>query len=344
MSTRLKDIAQETGFSINTVSLALNGSTRISEQTRQIIAEAAARLHYVPNKVARSLVTQRSSLVGLVVREMNNIVTNEVATSIEKKLTRLGYNMIFISTTQHTNELDALRILQGQQVDGILMFPSLPPDSRTLNFARNTDMPIIMLSYGDYEMSVDAIHVDKEEAAYVVTKHLLDQGHRRIGFISNSAANDSRQFDCEKFSGYTKALAEYNIRFDPALTVFAYGNTYRAGYDSARYLYRRSNVTAIYGASDMLTCGAMSYYLAHNVRIPEEISFISNDSMEISAYAAVPLSASQYPVEELTERAVQLLMARIDKEPDAPPFPYQYAILPRLDERKSVARCNQAEA
>ena len=119
MATRLKDIALETGYSINTVSLALNGSCRISDETRRAIAETAKRLHYMPNKAARTLVTQRSNLIGLAVREMNNVITNEVAASVERKLSKQGYSMLFASTAQHIGELETLRTVLRWRDEGV---------------------------------------------------------------------------------------------------------------------------------------------------------------------------------------------------------------------------------
>ncbi len=338
MATRLKDIALETGYSINTVSLALNGSCRISDETRRAIAETAKRLHYMPNKAARALVTQRSNLIGLAVREMNNVITNEVAASVERKLSKQGYSMLFASTAQHIGELETLRMLQSQQVDGILMFPTLPPDTRVLKFIEQSKIPVVLLSYGEYDLPVDAVYVDKTHAAYIVTQYLIELGHRRIAFISNSAGSDQTQLDCEKFNGYTRALSDHGIAFDPTLTVFAAANTFQAGYDSARHLFRRSEATAVYGSSDLLACGAMNYYLAHGVRIPQDLSIVSNDSTEIAVYAPVALTASYYPVEALTEQAAGLLLRRLSEKPSER-LPHQRVVLkPELRVRASTAR------
>jgi DNA-binding LacI/PurR family transcriptional regulator len=185
--------------------------------------------------------------------------------------------------------------------------------------------------------------MDKTYASYSTIRYLVELGHRRIGFICNSSGNDQTQYDCEKFNGYMRALADSGIPYDPTLTVFAAGNSFKAGYDAARHLYRRSNVTAIYGPSDLLACGAMNYYLSHGVKIPEQVSFAGNDSTELAAYAPVPLTSSLYQVEELTDKAIELLMDRIDKVQDAPPFPQRIVLKSVLEVRASTAPCVEKE-
>lgn len=337
MSARLKDIAQETGFAINTVSLALKNSPRISIETRQVIHEAAKRLDYIPNKVARSLATQKSDLIAFVVGRYNNFIHNEIASAFEQKLSDLGYNML-LATTQRAGGLQTLKVLEEQRVAGIFMFPSLPPDMRQMEYIRRSETPIMLLSYGsDYELPTDAVYVDREQAAYIVIKHLLDHGHRRIGFICSSHNSDQPQFDRERFRGYVSALKERGIDYDPAYSIVTSDCNFSDGYNAAEILFHRTNVTAIFGANDFLACGAMKYYLSHGIRVPEQVSFASNDSTDIAAYAPVALTASAYPILNLRDTAVNLMMERISGRATHPH--QRIAIKSTLDVRLSTGPC-----
>ena len=312
MAVRLKDIAQKTGFSVNTVSLALCNSPRISGETRQLIRSVADQMHYVSNRAARSLVTRKSRMIGLIVREFNNVILNMVASKLEKELYQMGYGLILMTTQPPKTELDAIRLLEAQQVDGILMYPDLPPDKRLISVIEKLQIPVVMLSYGNYDLFTDAVYVDKEHSAYLATSYLITQGHRKIGIICGSA-NNTLQLDPDRFAGYCRALNEAGIPLNPSYTVMPAAGYYQAGYDAARMLHRRSDVTAIVGSTDVILCGAMHYYLNHGMRVPEDVSFVSNDSTEVAAFAPVPLTAIAYPVDDLVANALSLIMERIEK-------------------------------
>lgn len=336
MPVRLKDIAEKTGYSINTVSLALKASTRISTEAREIITDTAKSMNYVPNKIARSLVTNRSDVFGFVVPKYSNFVSSLLASQFERMLSAMGYSMLLVSTKQ-AGERRVLDVLRSQRVAGIFMFPMLPPDFRLLEYVQKCDTPFVFLSYGrDYELVCDAVYTDREQASYIVTKHLIEMGHRRIGFISSSFYADQPQVDAERYRGHVAALSESGVPYDPEYSVIPLDSSYADGYNAAKTLMNRTGVTAIYGANDPLAVGAMAYCLSHGFRVPEDISFASNDSTDAAAYAPVSLTASIYPIGELTQRAIGIMMERIEKKRDAP---FQRIPLhSTLDVRKSVFR------
>ena len=312
MRVRLKDIAEKTGFSVNTVSLALNDSPRISEETRQLIKESANEFNYVPNKAARSLITRKSKLIGLIVREFNNNILSMVAAELERSLYALGYNLVLVTSAYPKNELEVLRTLESQQVDGIFMYPSLPMDHRVIEYIHQMSCPVVLLSFGDYELFTDAIYIDREYAAYLATSYLISLGHKKIAFFCGASSSVLSPMDGERLRGYCRALNEAGLTYNPSYTVLLPQGQYRAGYDAARALYHCSSITAILGCNDAIACGAMQYYLEQGVRIPEDISFVSNDSTEIAAFSAVPMTATRYNVEALTAKAVEVMMQRLE--------------------------------
>lgn len=335
MPVTLKDIAKELGVSINTISLALNNSSRVSIETRLRVQEAAKRLHYVPNRAAQSLVTRHSKLVGLIVRGFSNRVLNQVALRLEQLLYQEGYGLVLVDTTPPCSELRALQLLEAQQVEGIFMYPSLPPDKRVVSYIQSLSIPVMMLSYGDYEAFTDCVYVDREKSSYLVTKHLLELGHREIALVCFSGAANNAQLDCERLNGYLRALNEYGLTFNPAYLSSTSRGGYKGGYEAAANLLRRSSVTALYASEDSSAVGAMRYCLERGKRIPQDISIASNDSTDIAAYAAVPITASRYDVETLTQEAMQQMMRRIRSEGTDEPFIKKIDTI--LDVRESTA-------
>lgn len=338
MPVTLKDIAKELGVSINTISLALNNSSRVSTDTRLRVQEAAERLHYVPNRAAQSLVTRHSKLVGLIVRGFENRIFNQVALHLERLLYQQGYSLVLVDTTPPCSELRALQLLEAQQVEGIFMYPSLPPDKRVVSYIRSLSIPVVMLSYGDYDVFTDCVYVDREKSSHLVTKHLLELGHREIALVGIPGATNHSMLDCERLNGYLRALNEYGLTFNPACLSSPSHGGYKGGYEAAADLLRRGNFTALYASEDSAAVGAMRYCLEHGKRVPQDISIASNDSTDIAAYAAVPITASRYDVEALTQEAMQQMMRRIRHE--GPNEPYVKKIDTILDVRESTASIN----
>ncbi len=337
MAALMKDIAKATGFSITTVSLALNNSPRISKETKKLILNAAKQLNYTPNLVARSLATRQSRLIGLIVRVFDSLILNKVAALLESELAIRGYGLVLVTTTPPRTETEALRMLESQQMDGIFMFPSLPPDKRVMDYIRQMTTPVVFLSYGQYEPCTDVVYYDRVYSTYILTKYLLDLGHERIGLICESVFKRKFSADGERLNGYIQALAEKEIPFDMNNTLMVEGeNGYLSGYNAARELMRRRDLTALVAATDPIASGTIRYFLNHGVRIPEDMSIVSNDSSEVAQFAPVPITASFFDVNALVSSALPIMMNRIEN-PETRPDYQVIALKARLDIRESTA-------
>src|SRR5690606_16972859 len=153
---RLKVIADKTGFSTNTVSLALRESPRIPEQTRVVIRQAAAELNYLPNQIAKSLVSRETKTIGLVLTDITNPVLTRVAQTIELALAERGYGTLF-ATSNNTlsEEISAIELFRARQVDGMLIYPTSHRRLDHLRPLRRANHPIVLL-VGDPDAGIDA--------------------------------------------------------------------------------------------------------------------------------------------------------------------------------------------
>ncbi len=299
----LADIAAATGFSINTISLALRNSPRISEQTKLYIQETAQKMHYVPNNLARSLVKQTSKTVGVIVRNFENPLFVEIVRQIESNLREAGYLMIAIAA--NGDGIREAEMLVSQRVSGLLVYPRY--NERTIPFyedLRSKNVPLVMLSGYDQISSLDMVYVDQRQGAYMATKYLLGLGHTRIGIIHASGS---------KLTGYQQAMTEAGIVPDPSWFFSERLSDYELGTRSAKPMLD-AKVTAVFATTDRIAMGFMRYCREQHVRIPQDISLIGYDNNEECDYLEVPLTTIEYDVGRVGQNAVDILFQRMGKD------------------------------
>jgi LacI family transcriptional regulator len=329
---RLRDIAEKTGFSTNTVSLALRESPRIPPETRTIIRNAAIELNYLPNYIAKSLVSRSTMTIGLVLTEITNPILTRTAQEIELSLAERGYGTLFAtSNNNYADELRAVELFRSRQVDGMLIYPTSPRRLDHIRPLRQANYPVVLLT-GDPNSGVDAVCVDQKRSAYKATRHLIDIGHRRIGIIDSG----NKIGNPEKLDGYLEALQESGIEPDLSLLVDSKGNTLTEGYwamDPMMNTPRRPS--AVFAVTDSLAIGALRWCQKHGLRVPDDVAIMGCDNIEFAEYAAVPLSTVNYAVEMVTRLAVDRLM-RLILAGDHLPAPRATMIDPELVIREST--------
>lgn len=338
MGVRLVDIAKQTGFSATTISLALNDNPRISPETKEIVREAARKLNYVPNNLARSLVKRGDSkTIGVIVRDLNNPLNIKIAEKLETILTKQQYLMIMLST--RSDAVEEINALISQQVGGILIYSAL--SERALeNFSRlrKSDFPIVLMNSTGKINDLDVVYLDREMGAYKATKYLASLGHKKIGILSTGALT----LDNSKLEGYRKALQEEGLPLNEEF-VFSCKNIgqslYQNGYDLAEKIFQagKSEVTAVFATMDTLAIGFLKYCDDHGISVPGDISVMGYDNIDVSAYLPVPLTTVAYDVQAEATIATDLLFRRM-KELPSQQDPVCIRIEPQILERMSCRR------
>jgi LacI family transcriptional regulator, galactose operon repressor len=327
--TRLKDIAGVTGFSANTVSLALRGSPRIPRETRDLIVAEAKRQNYLPNQVARSLVSRATKTIGLVLPDIMNPTLTETAQAIERRLLLHGYGTMFTATDNVlAQELKALEAFRSRQVDGILIYPVTHRRIKHVRLLRQAGYPIVLL-VADPDAGVDVVCINDREGAYKAVRHLLDLGHRRVATLDAALHHGNR----EKLDGYAKALAEAGIAVDPALVIDPGGHGATAAYHVMPQVMAEKP-TALFASNDRLAIGALAWCREHGVAVPGGLAIVGYDDIEAASFCGVPLTTMHYRVDEVADQAVARLLALIDHG-DKPPPPQVVQFAPELVVRES---------
>ncbi len=303
--TRLKDISDLTGFSVNTVSLALNNSSRISEDTKIKILACAKEINYVPNNLARSLVKRENKVIGVILRRLDSHVFIKMAARIEEYLRERGYMLIIMSSRDDVmREIDSLL---SQQVSGVLVMPNFTQANieNLLNLRRN-NFPVVLLSHEEEAAGIDAVFHDRQRGAYKAVEFLARLNHKRIALIAPRA-------ETMRVAGFMEAVKDYGCDYDERFFIDVKRTSIENGYKAMEELRRRQlGATAVFASNDLYAIGALKWCADNGVKVPEELSVMGYDNIEFSAYASVPLTTVSYSVEDVTNGAMELLFKLIE--------------------------------
>lgn len=328
--TTLKDVAQATGLSINTVSLALRGDPRVTEATMFVVTAAAKKLRYTPNTVARSLAERRTRTVAVVITDLMNPILTASAKAIEAELSARQYRTLIWSTNWSLeSEIQACDLARSRQVDGMIVYPVRYDNLRHLEALRSSGHPVVLLA--GQTSAIDVITSDDSGGIRKATRFLLEKGHTQIGLIDAPGG----EYKPDKFEAYRNTLEEAGLQFDPALMARAHGITPAHGWAAMKELAARTKLTAVIGATDPLAIGAISWCRESGLQVPQDIAVVGFDNTEWSAFAAVPLTTVDYAAQTIAAKAVARMMELVSA-PGRLPAPVRTVVDPQLIVRKSA--------
>ncbi|HWA18328.1 MAG TPA: LacI family DNA-binding transcriptional regulator [Devosia sp.] len=335
----MRDIADRTGFSLNTVSLALRSSPRITAQTTKLILDAAQSLNYTPNHVAKSLVNRETKTVGLVLTDITNPTLTQVAQAVELALADRGYSTLFATSNNDlAEEKRVIAMFRSRQVDGMLIYPRSHRELGHIRELRRDNYPVVLL-VGDPDSGVDAVSVDERRGAHRAARHLIDIGHKRIAIIDSAKPLGNQ----EKRDGYMSALKEAGIAFDPALSADPQGHSVIRGYWAMDRLMRLPDrPTAVFAANDSLALGALRWTQKNGLTVPGDVAIAGFDNIEFAEHAATPLTSVNYEIKLVTDLAISRLLELIAVNGPLPE-PTITLIDPELIVRESTSRVRSSD-
>jgi LacI family transcriptional regulator len=317
----IRDVARASNVSIATVSRVFNNSPLVSEETRQRVVAAAARLGYWPNGIARSLITNRTHTLGALLPDLHGEFFSEVIHGIDLAARAKGFHLLVSRSSSDAQELaTVLRSMRGR-VDGLLvMTPDLDAAPSLEQVAVN--VPTVLLSPEARIQGCDSVGIANLDGAYAVVRHLIGLGHRRIAIITGPERNiDSRQ----RREGWRAALRDAGIDPVPGLEVRG-DFTEPSGYDAAiEMLAREPRPTAVFVANDYMAIGALGGLQDAGVRVPEELAVAGFDDIPMARYLTPPLTTVHVDMLELGQQAVHLLL---DGVRDGRPAEGEHRVLP----------------
>jgi len=306
VAATLRDVARASRVSTATVSRVFNESPLVSVETRDRVREAAKRLGYWPNGIARSLITNRTHMLGVLMPDLHGEFFSEMIHGVDLGARARGLHILVSRSSSSLEELiGAVRSMRGR-VDGLIVMAPDLEDSAALRECGG-EVPTVFLNPDGRVRNGDTLVIANVEGARAVVDHLLGLGHRRIAMITGPERNvDARQ----RRDGYRRALHDRGLPPESRLE-FAGDFGERSGYDAMLEILRcEPRPTAVFAANDCMAVGALGALQDQRVRVPEDIAIVGFDDIPLVRYLTPPLTTVHVDMLRFGERAVELLLER----------------------------------
>jgi LacI family transcriptional regulator len=308
LGVTVKDVAKAAGVSVASVSRALNGHKNMAEDTRERILECAARMRYMPNGAARSLITRRTHTIGAVLPDLHGEFFSELIRGMDSAARARGLHLLVSSSHGSASEAgEVLRTLRGR-VDGLLiMSPHADADMLADNLP--IGLPIMLMNTRVSDGAYRSISIDNYGGASAMMRHLVARGYERIAFIAGPPNN----FDAdERLRGYRDALAEL-LPAQRGMVLpgdFSEEAGYRAGKDIRSH---GALPQVIFAANDMMAIGCLFALGEQGISVPDDIALTGFDDIPIARFVTPPLTTVRVRIAELGRRALEELVAQFEQ-------------------------------
>ncbi len=305
---RLKDIAAQAGVSVMTASKSLRGATDISAATKTRVKVLAQQMGYMPDSMAQGLRNRTTKLLGLVLSNVINPIFVRTVSAIEEGAHEWGYDLILAHSLNIPEREEAcIRRLLSRRVDGLFIFPvyRLSPTAPIYEELWQRQTPTVILGHrAPFCAQFCNVETDDLTGSYLMTRHLLELGHKKIAFLSGPIGSPWAQ---EQLEGYRRALREAAIEPEDRL-VFTAGATLEDGEKVAlQMIHESASMTAIQAAGDLVAMGAANVFLNQGVKIPEDLSIAGFGNILMSQHFRVPLSTVRQPKLRLGVAALDMM-------------------------------------
>jgi LacI family transcriptional regulator len=307
----LKDIAKETGYSIKTVSRALNDHIDISDKTKELILNVASKYSYQPNLLARSLRQRRAHIIGYVIPDITNEFFGDVALAIEDEFKKQGYCILTSFTDSiPEQEIESLKLLISRQVDGVILATVGTTGQFIQKMIENYKVPLVVIDNEVKGLRTNLVIHDNIRGAYLLTKHLIDHGHKTIACISGPLEEPAGE---KRLDGYKKALKESGLRFSNNLVIISDWKI-EGGYEATIELFqiKHDKFTAIFIANSVMALGCVKALRELKVKVPDEVAIVSFDHLRFTEALNPPLTTLQSIESEIGKRAAEMLLRKIE--------------------------------
>ncbi len=310
-SVTLEQVAQAAGVSTSTASRALAGKARqcrISRSTEEAILQAAKGLGFQVSHVARSLRTQKTGLIGLLVPDASNPFFAAIARKATVYAERQGLSTLLADSHDSIeHEQDLLTHLQSRQVEGLIVCP-IGDSCRHLRPLSEAGAKVVVVDRWFGDMQLTTVTSENEHGAFLATNAMIEKGHRIIGCLQGRPGTSSND---ERLSGFSKALIDHELDFDVNLIQgddFSEDSGYRA---TCRLLDSYPNLSGLFALSNQNALGALHAFAERKLKVPDDISLVTFDDAPFAEYLVAPLSVIRQNIEAIGHCAAELLIEQI---------------------------------
>jgi LacI family transcriptional regulator len=311
----IKDVARLSRVSSMTVSRVINGSERVRPETRQRVERAIAELGYVPSRLARGLIRQKTGTLAVIVPDVANPFFTLIVRGAEDVARRGGYRVILCDTRADlTIERDVIEEMLAHRVEGIAIAPVSDRSRAHLRRLAKFGVPFVLIDRTVAGVDCDVVVGDSAGGARRLVDHLISLGHRRIGLIVESDAVSTAR---DRRQAYTEALEAAGLPLDPSLVIRSAVDP-SGGFEGMRRLLElEERPTAVFTVNNLVALGAIEAVRADGLRVPEDVALVCFDDIEYASRLYPFLTVMAQPAETLGTLGTQLLLDRVEgRAPD----------------------------
>lgn len=309
------DIAKKANVSAMTVSRVINNSGKTKESTRKKVEQAINELGYVPNSVARGLISKQTKTLGLILPDISNPFFAKLARGAEDKAHELGYRVLLSNTDEDASkELNYMDMVLSARVDGVLIAPTSDHSLEQINRLRAQDIPVVLIDRTIEGFTGDYVLGDSYEGSRKLMEHLIEQGHHNIAFI-NGPSNISTAR--ERLRGYLETLRLNELPvYEHYITEIDFksiqaGDT-KKNIEQLLALPSTKRPTAIFAANNFIAISTMRALKELGMKVPEDISVVCFDEVEPVVYFDPFFTVASQPAQEFGRIGIQFLVERLD--------------------------------
>lgn len=312
----IKDVARLAGVSTTTVSHVINHTRFVAEATTLKVQNAIEQLNYAPSAAARSLKCNTTQTIGMLVTKSTNPFFAEVVHGVEAYCYENGYTLILCNTEGDlTKQQDYLRMLAEKRVDGLLVMCSDLNDRLLALLERYHEVPMVVMDWAPNNSTPDRLQDNAEQGGYIATKYLIEQGHSDIGCLTGQKDKHTCQ---QRLNGFRHAMNEAKL---PVREEWLMEGDFEcdSAVQAAHHLLSLSHrPTAMFCFNDIMAMALISTLSQNGVRVPQDMSVIGYDNIELANYFSPPLTTVHQPKRRLGHTAVRILLERMKNGDRAP--------------------------
>ncbi len=316
----IKDVAERAGVSAMTVSRVLNEAARVRPETRERVREAIAELNYTPNISARSLAKARSFFIGLFYNNPNPGYVSEMLVGLLNRCRQAGFHLVIENCGSSEEEWDGriTRIIEASNFDGVIVAPPIGDFTSVVEAIEQAGLPYVRIAP---EVQPDAspyVVTDDYEAAMKMTRHLIDLGHDRIGFIKGPPEHGASR---QREEGFRAAMGEAGLAVNEAWMVQG-RFTYRSALSASDALLAGDDrPTAVFASNDDMAAAVIAIAHKHDLAVPEDLSVAGFDDTHTATTVWPQLTTIRQPIADMAAAAIELLAERFKPEHKADESP-----------------------
>ncbi len=314
MKVTIKEVAERAGVSQSTVSLVLNNKRAVRESTREKVLQVIREMDFHPRRSARTLASQKTGNIGFVISDAHFTRAEPFYTRIflgcEFEARQFDYYILLTSVENTFSAKKMPRFLKEGNVDGVIAAGSM--NDRWLYEIRKMGVPVVLIDYYPPKQKWPCVLIDNAEGAHEAVRYLQNLGHTKIAFIGGSVYHPSIR---ERFRGYSLAMREKGLDFEKWVVRDEQETRAEDGLSAMQKILSRDEwPTAVFAANDAMALGALKAIRARGLRVPQDISIVGFDNIEVTNHTDPPLTTMRVRMEEMGAKAVTMIRDMIEQK------------------------------